>query len=144
MDRPTIARLYLALVGGLLGVMAVFGFLLWQGTAPLLRTPDVALIAIDMAVVASGLILIGLLWARPKVPRRARSVPVEAFWRDPEAGARALLLWVLWEGSAVISSVGTLLTGSLLTAAVGAAALGLLVTHSPGYLEGRETSEAGR
>jgi hypothetical protein len=137
MDRSTVQRLFLALVGSLVVTVTLFAALFWLGSAPLLRTGTAGAIASVLAAVAGGTTLLGWLWARPLVPLRDQEAPVENFWRDDGMGVRALLLWVLWEGSAMIGAVGTLLTGSLLTAAVGVVAVASLVTHGPGDLENR-------
>jgi hypothetical protein len=138
MNRTALQRLYLALLSGVLIVTAIFAGLFFLGTAPLLPPAQAPVIAIAMAAFAVAPMLFGGLWARPQIPLRRRGTSVEDYWRDPVVGGRALLLWVLWEGSAIIGAVGTLLTGSLVTGVAGVLALGLLITHSPRYLEGRE------
>ena len=138
MDRATLRRLHFALIGGLTAVMAVFGSLFLLGAAPFLRSEEAPLIAIVLAVVALGPMLLGLFWARGQIPLRLNDVSVEVYWCTPDSGGRALLLWVLWEGGAMIGTVGTLLTGSLLPASVAMLGLALLVTHGPGYLESRK------
>jgi hypothetical protein len=137
-DRSTVRRLYFALLGGLVTIMAVFASLFLLGTAPLIRESPGPVIAMVFATVTLGISLFGWLWARPQLPHRRRQDAVEDYWRAPEAGGRALLLWVLWEGGTIISTVGTLLTGSYLTATTALLALALLVTHGPGYIESRE------
>jgi hypothetical protein len=137
-DRSTVRRLYFALLGGLVTIMAVFSSLFLLGTAPLIRTEPAPLLALVFATVTMGISLFGWLWARPRLVPRRRQDGVEDYWRLPEAGGRALLLWVLWEGSAMISTVGTLLTGSYLTGTAALLALALMVTHGPGYIEERE------
>ena len=134
----TLRRLHFALIGGLTAVMAVFASLFLLGTAPFLRSEGGApLIAIVLAVVALAPILLGLFWGRGQIPLRLNDLSVEVYWCTPDTGGRALLLWVLWEGGAMIGTVGTLLTGSFLPASVAMLGLALLVTHGPGYLERR-------
>jgi hypothetical protein len=140
MDRATVHHLYFALTGGLLAVMAVFASLFPLGTAPLLRAQGTPLIGIITAVAAVSPLLLGWLWARPQVPLRHKDTPVDHYWRAPGPGSGALLLWVLWEGGAMIGTLGTGLTGSPLTASAALLGLALLVTHGPGYLETRQSS----
>lgn len=139
LTASSVRVLYWALVGGLATIIAVFASLFWLGSAPLLAANPNAdtLIAPAAAAVAAFPIALGWLWGRPNLPLRHPSQPPGAYWEDPTAGARALLLWVLWEGGTIIASVGSLLTGSVLTEAVGATGLALLLTHSPSFLEGR-------
>lgn len=137
-SRTTVRRLYFALLGGLISIMAVFASLSLMGLAPpLAKDPD-PIIAIVLAAMALGMSLFGWFWARPRLLPRRRQDGVEDYWRAPEAGGRALLLWVIWESGTIISSLGTLLTASYLTAGTALLALALLVTHGPGYIEGRE------
>jgi hypothetical protein len=138
-DGARVRVLYWALVAGLTGVIAVFGLLFWLKTAPLLAVGErPPIIAWVMAAVGASCILFGFLWARPLVPLRRSGTTPGDFWKDPVAGARAVLLWVMWEGGAMIGAVGTLMTGSYFTAAAALAGLALLLTHSPGYLASRE------
>jgi hypothetical protein len=130
--------LYWALVGGLLGIMAVFGLLFWLKTAPLLASDRPPIIAWVLGAAGAACILFGWVWARPLVPVRPSGSAPADLWRDPNAGRRALFLWVLWEGGAMLATVGTLLTSSYFTAGVALAGLALLLTHSPGFLESRE------
>jgi len=135
--RQTFLVLHLALVAGLFASFLAFAVLLWMGTAPLLPADGAEGIAFALAALALGPITIGLIWARPRVPARRPDQPVEAFWQGPATGSRALLLWALWEGAALLGAVGTVLTGSLIPAATALVALALLLTHGPGHLEGR-------
>lgn len=133
--------IFWALVGGLISMMVVFASLFWMGTAPLLRDDprNSQIIASVIAVAGLGSLAIGWVWARPNVPLRPPGKDAAAFWNDPNAGAKALLLWVLFEGGTVMATVGSFLTGSVLTESVAAIGLALMVTHSPGYLEHRAT-----
>ena len=136
-DRSKVRSLYFALVGGLLAVSTAFISIYWLGSAPLLPVESRSVIALVMCVVPLSPILLGWIWARPQVPPRNEGISEEQFWQDPVPGGKALLVWVLFEGSAIIGAVGTLLTGSVLPA--GAALLGLasLLTNGPGYFESR-------
>ncbi len=133
--RQAMRILHLALVAGLFAIGAAFGMLFWIGTAPLLPADSAETIAYAIAALALGPIVIGLVWARPRVPARRPDQPAEEFWEDPNAGSRALILWAIWEGSAILGAGGTLLTGSLVPAAAGLMALALLITHGPGHLD---------
>jgi hypothetical protein len=139
MTASSARRLYWALVGGLLAIMAVFGLLFWLGTAPLLASnpESIPVIAPAMALFALGSLAFGWFWARPNVPLRPQDQSPSTFWEDSSAGAKALLLWVLWEGGTITATIGSVLTGSVLTESVAAIGLALLVTHSPAYLENR-------
>jgi hypothetical protein len=139
LTASSVRTLYWALIAGLVAVMAVFASLFWLGTAPMLRgdPSGVAVIAPVMAGAAFASLAMGWLWARPNLPSRPASNAPASYWDDPSSGARALLLWVLWEGGSIIATVGSLLTGSLLTEAVAAIGLALLLTHGPSFLENR-------
>lgn len=132
--RQTVVMLHLALVAGVLGLIAAFGALFWMGTAPLLPAEGADLIAYTLTALAACPILVGLVRARPRIPSRRAEQPVEEFWQDPAAGNRALVLWALWDGGTILGAAGTLLTGSLLPAAAGLVSFALLLTHGPGHL----------
>jgi len=136
-DRRRVWILYLALVGGYVMITLVFGYLFFLHRAPL--QPELFYSPIPWVMAALGLpsLVLGLTWARPRVPLRKPSVDAEAYWRGTEAGQNALLGWVLWEGSGIIGLVGTLLSGSIGTAALATIALALLLLHSPAYFETR-------
>jgi len=133
-----IRRLYWALVGGLLGIMTVFASLFWFKTAPMLPREGASLIAGAIGTAALLSLGFGWVWARPQIPQSVRGASPADLWLDPNAGARAVLLWVLWEGGTIMATVGTLLTGSLFTGAIAGAGFALLVTRSPGYFESRD------
>ena len=137
LDRKKVWALYLALLAGLLSVAGVFGLLFFLGNAPMapeLRTTPVPWV---VALLGGTSVVMGWAWARPQVPLRPASQTTEGYWQEPVNLGKALLLWVLWEGSGIIGAVGTLVTGSLVTGALTAVALALLLTHSPDFLEGR-------
>lgn len=136
-DRTRAVLLHRALCAGFVIVAALFGYLLHWGPGALL--PDAGGPFIPVVIALAGLppALLGLLWARPRVPIRPPSLGVEDYWRSGDAGARALLTWTLWEGSGMIGAVGTLLTGSLAPASLAALGLALLLVHGPGYYESR-------
>lgn len=136
-NRGRVQILHLALIAGVCAVWLAFGALFSLGSAPFLPHGSPPVIAASLAAGALVPILLGWFWARPRIPYRRGSVSVEAFWQDAEAGMRALLAWVLWEGGAMIGAVGTVLTGSLVTAASGLVGLALLLLHGPHYLESR-------
>jgi hypothetical protein len=127
--------LHLALVAGLLAIGAAFGTLLWLGTAPLFPAGGADTLAYAIAALALGPIVIGVAWARPRVPARRPDQPAEEFWEDPTTRSRVMLLWAIWDGGAILGATGTLLTGSLVPAAAGLMALALLITHGPGHLD---------
>jgi hypothetical protein len=119
-------------------MMAVFSVVIWREHGPLLPGETRQLIAGVLGGVGALCLLAGVVWARPRVPMRASGQSPDALWRDPSAGGKALVLWVLFEGGASIGTVGTLMTGSYFTAAVALAGLALLLTHTPGFFESRE------
>ena len=139
LTASSVRRLYWTLVAGLVAIMAAFASLFWLGTAPMLRgdPAGVAVIAPAMAIAAFASLAVGWFWARPNVPLRPASKASAAYWDDPNAGGRAVLLWVLWEGGSIIATVGSVLTGSFLPEAVAATGLALLLTHGPSFLENR-------
>lgn len=136
-NRTSLRVLHLALVAGICAVSASFAVVFLLGTAPLLPGDHAPAVSGVLGAAALGIVLLGWLWARPRVPRRDPRISIEAYWADPEPGGRAFLVWILWEGGAIIGAVGTLLTGSFVTLIAGLLGLILLVVHSPGYLERR-------
>lgn len=138
MDSSRIRLLYWTLIAGSVTMMIVFGAVIGIQQGPLLPAETRQLIAGVLAGVGALCVLAGVLWARPRVPVRPRGQAPEALWRDPSAGGKALILWVLFEVGTSIGTVGTLMTGSYFTGAVALAGLALLLTHTPGYFESRE------
>lgn len=138
MDGSRIRLFYWTLVAGSLTMMAVFSVVIWLEHGLLLPGETRQLIAWVLAGVGATGLLAGVVWARPLVPMRPRGQSPEALWRDPSAGGRALVLWVLFEVGTSIGAVGTMMTGSYFTGAVALAGLALLLTHTPGYFESRE------
>ncbi len=138
LDRRTVVLMHLALSGGYTLVGVVLGVMVLTHHAPLIPDQLHSVLPWALAAVALPSLALAMLWARPRVPIRAREMPVEAYWAGTEAGPRALVCWVLWEGSGMIGLVGTLLTGAVPTAAVAMIALALLVLHTPVYFESRE------
>lgn len=138
MNGERIRALYYALLAGACGVTVVFITLFWLGTAPLLREDPATTQIIAMVIAGTALIVFvaAFFWARPHVPVRSRETPVASYWRS-EAGQRALLVWVLFEGGTMMSAVGTLLTGMLYPEVTLALGLALYVLHSPTYFEER-------
>ncbi len=94
-------------------------------------------IAVLLSVVALNSLGMGWFWARPKLVGPVTGASPENYWDNPVARAQALLMWVLWEGGAIIGLVGWVLTGSIYPVAVAAFGLVLLLLHSPGAIEGR-------
>lgn len=137
MNRRQVVVLYAALLFAVLSTGTVFGVLFGLGIAPLLRDTDPTLVALVLALAPLGPYAVALLWAKPQVPLRRPEEPVAQYWQGPAAGGRALLLWVLCEGGAMIGCVGALLTGSLMPAASAVLGVALLVLNGPGHLEGR-------
>jgi hypothetical protein len=139
LTASSVRTLYWSLVGGLLAIMGVFAFLFSRHLAPTMAADPSATTVIGpvMAALAFGSLASGWLWARPKLLRPAPGATPDAYWGDPNAGARAMLLWVLWEGGSIVATVGSLLTGSVFVEGVAALGLGLLLTHSPGFIESR-------
>lgn len=138
MDSSRIRLLYWTLVAGSVTMMIVFGAVIGIQHGPLLPEETRQLIAGVLAAVGALCVLAGFLWAKPRVPMRSRGQSPETLWRDPSAGGKALVLWVLFEVGTSIGTVGTLMTGSYFTGAVALAGLALLLTHTPGFFESRE------
>lgn len=124
------------LVGGLVVILGLFSLIVRRLSGPLLRTDETTgTIAWVLAGVALLDIALALLFFRSRLAPPGQSVPPEAYWK-PEIRARALLLWILFEGAGVIACVGYVLTGHSAPLAASVLALLTLIWHAPGRLAG--------
>ncbi len=130
--------LHRALAGGLTVVLAIFSFLIYQRGGPLLAAEDSREL-IGLVIGGAGLVplTLGFLVFRPRVPARLPGQTADAYWGQPDASGRALLVWVLFEGSGMIGAVGYLLSAHLAAGFTAAAGLAALVMSGPGFLGGR-------
>lgn len=145
MERPTpeqiaegrgVRILHGTLVGGLVVILGIFSLIVRRLSGPLLRTDETTgTIAWALAGVALLDIALALLFFRSRLAPPVRSGPPEAYW-NPEARARALLLWILFEGAGIIACVGYVLTGHSAPLAAAVMALIMQIWHAPGRLAG--------
>lgn len=134
-----VTMLHRALVGGLTVIVAIFSFLIYQrGGALLAAEPSQDLIGLVIGGAGLVPLALGFLVFRPRVPARRPGETAEAYWSQPEASGRALLVWVLFEGSGTIGATGYLLSGHLAAGFTAAAGLAALVLSGPGFLGGRQ------
>ena len=87
--------------------------------------------AIGVAVVTSVL-LVGT-FQRRKLPRRLVGQSSDEFWTEDTLG-RVVVLWIVYEGDAIIASVGYVLTAHWAPAIGGLIAVLGLLTSAPRYL----------
>jgi hypothetical protein len=92
--------------------------------------PIVAYVSSALGAVA---VLSALLVFRPLARGRLRAAPAEHPWTNATRGP-AILVWLVAESGAIVSSLGLLLTGSMLPAAVAALGFVTLLWCSPGRL----------
>ena len=80
-----------------------------------------------LAFVFSGITvvmaLVAFLVLKPRVPERKPGQTVDAYWSTPEVAAKAMLVWFLLEGGAIMGVLGYFLTGEVVAA--GAALFGV-------------------
>ena len=110
-EREGVRKLYLILFAGLTVIGGVMLVLTLKLTGPRLapgNTTDI--IGYVIAALAFAPFLMGVYWARGQVPARVPGESADEYWK-PESRGRALMLWVLCEGSGILGAVGYHLTG---------------------------------
>jgi hypothetical protein len=118
--RPaTVPLLHRFLGIGLVMLAGTFLVLAYLGIAPLLPPTDGRPV-IAYALAAAGVlpVALALLVFKPRVPERRGGQPVEDYWSTPDVAAKALLVWFLMEGGAMLATIGFLLTGEPVSAIV--------------------------
>jgi hypothetical protein len=132
-SRESLRMTHRLLLAGLLGIWLAFAGLFFAGAAPLLPEPP----APDFVAVSvtATILLVAWLWARPRVPRRRPMTNEIDFWKDPQTFAAASLVFFLFEGSAILGAIWTLVSGSMSTALVSALAIVGLLFSGPERFE---------
>jgi hypothetical protein len=131
-DARAMRILHAVITLGLVAIAIAFGVIV-----PILRGPilaDVPRLGAVLAAVAGALLVATLAVIRPGVPSRDASQSLDAYWAQPAARGRAVLLWVAIEGAGIISSMGYVCTGSLAAAGVALLAIVLLIMMGPARL----------
>jgi hypothetical protein len=134
--RKVASLFHLIMVLGPLATGAAFGFVIFM-QGPLLRVAPPVGIAWGLPAVALVVVLFALFVTKGQVPRPTAGQTPDAYWGDVTTLARVRLFWILLEGPAIISLVGSLLTGSPAAMAMVVVAFALIVIHSPGHFEAR-------
>lgn len=122
------------MVGGI--VLIVIVFTLVRQVAEIAFDPALVPVfrIVTAAVLVGALFTAGLLWSR--IPA-LRDWPDQAAWWREQAG-RAVVVWALAEGAAMMGGVVWFLTGDpLILVGVTGAALAMLVMYRPGRLAER-------
>jgi hypothetical protein len=135
-DPPRTARvLHLALLGGLLVIVAMFLFLVFGVLgAPLLTSADeTSFIGYVLAAFGLLALVLAVLVLRPRVPTRSSGQSDAEYWQD--AFQPALLVWTALEGGGITCAVGALLTGHWAPMAVVVAAVGCFVALRPSHFD---------
>ena len=81
------------------------------------------MLAYAFAGIAVVLVVVAFLFLKPRVPERKPGQTVDAYWSTPEVAAKAMLVWFLLEGGAIMGVLGYFLTGDVVAA--GAAMFGV-------------------
>ena len=68
------------------------------------------------AGIAVVLVVVAFLVLKPRVPERKPGQTVDAYWSTPEVAAKAMLVWFLLEGGAIMGVLGYFLTGEVVAA----------------------------
>ena len=116
---------------GLVAALQVFNHWLIGGTGLAAGSA----MAWRVSGVGAALIGIALLAFRSKIEPRDRKQDRDEYWDTGRTRQRALMMWFLLEGAALLSSMGYFLTGSLAALAVMVAALVLLALMPPAAQE---------
>lgn len=134
LTRQSLQTLQRMLVAGIGALWLTIGILFWISTIPLLPeapAPD----AVAVGVTAT-LQLVAWLWARRRVPRPRPMMSLPDFWKQEATTTAAALPLFLFEGSAMLAAVWTLLTASPATAVMSAlGVIGLLMSGPAAYEE---------
>jgi hypothetical protein len=133
--RAGFQRQHQVLLLGLFAFWVLVGAMMYFGVAPVMRG-----FAVPPGVAAGTCaipLLLALLWARPRVPRRSGTISTDDYWKDARVNAGAALVLFLTEGSATLAAVWTLLSGDGLCVIVSALAIGAMAYHGPAYYEGQ-------
>jgi hypothetical protein len=117
---------------GLVAIAIAFGVIVRILRGPLM--PGVPRLGAVLAALAGALLVAGLAVVRPGIPTRDASLSLDAYWAQPAARGRALLLWVAIEAAGIMSSIGYVCTGSLAAAGVALLAIVLLILMGPARL----------
>ncbi|MCC7045052.1 MAG: hypothetical protein IT183_14400 [Acidobacteria bacterium] len=137
LTRDSLERLQRLLIAGLGAFWLVIGVLYWLSAVPLL--PDIPVPDVVPVAITAVIQIVAWLWARRRVPRRRPMMSLSDFWTDGATTAAAALPIFLFEGSATLAAVWTMLTASPATAVVsvlgvlGIAASGPAVYEDPDF-----------
>jgi hypothetical protein len=129
-----VSVIHRSLMAGYSTILAVFAYLMFSATGPLL--PDSTVIGYALAVTTLTLLGLGVTLFRGRVPRRAKEQLVAEFWARGATSVSAVVLWAVVEAAGTLGLVGWFLSGNLVALAAGLGALGALVVHSPRQLAG--------
>jgi hypothetical protein len=103
-------------IGLVLLLGAVIGLTL-VGLVPRLPPDEVTpVMAYGFPGIAAVLATVGFFVLKPRVPERTPGQSVDAYWSDQVVTAKALRVWFLIEGGAMLAIVGYFLTGGPVTA----------------------------
>ena len=87
--------------------------------APLLAVDDASrLVGYGMAGIAAAVLLVAIVFMKPRVPGRMGGESVPDYWMRPEVVQPAMLVWFLMEGAGVLASVAFALTAVAAAAGV--------------------------
>jgi len=132
-DERGMRILHTILAVGVALVIAVF-ILLLRLVGPYVPAGSARpIVAYVSSAFGGAAILSALLAFRPLARGRLRAAPAEHPWTNATRGP-AILVWLVAESGAIVSSLGLLLTGSMLPAAVAALGFVTLLWCSPGRL----------
>lgn len=133
LTRESLQTLQRLLIAGVGALWLVIGVLFWISTIPLLPeapAPDVAPVAVTATIQ-----LVAWFWARRRVPRPRPMMSLSDFWKPAATTTAAALPLFLFEGSAMLAAVWTMLTASPATMLMSALGVIGLLASGPGAYE---------
>jgi len=132
-SRDSLRQLHRTLVAGLVAFWIVIGVFTYAGVVPLTR--DAPFPPSVMVAICGAVLLVAVLWARPRVPARSASTGIDDYFRDERVRAGVNFVIFLLDGSATLVAVWTLLTGSWMTAVVSLVSIVIMAFNGPERFE---------
>lgn len=145
-DEPTrgVKLLHLILLGG--GVIIALVFVVMVKVRGPILVPDsgTQVIAVSFAGIGLTAVAFAVLLLRPRIPGRASTEPLTAYWSIGAVRQRSLVLWIICENAGIVAALGYLLTGNLAALAVMGIALMALAWLGPARIAASEPQAVSR
>lgn len=133
LTRASLVTMHRMLLAGLVVIWLAIGGMTWAGVVPLL--PENTLLGRVIEGIAAIDLLAAWFWARPRVPRRQPLANIDTYWGNEKTLRAASLVLFLFEGSAILGAVCTMLSASPIAAVISFAAILGLAFNGPERLE---------